>query len=128
MLRWGQAAWAFREQSSASRVSREWSRQLHFGLQQTVHRLPPPNERRRLAIDQHFGRPWPRVVVGSEHHAVSSGIQNGQHVTLIGYGQLAATRKKISRLTDRADHIHGFVLCSICVQAQRNDLVIRVIE
>jgi hypothetical protein len=89
----GQPLPAVQAEQSSARLDFCWVRELmergsaQTGLQseQIIHRFPPPDDFHRLAINQHFRRPRSRIVVGREHHAVSSGIENRQKVSFVNH-------------------------------------------
>src|SRR5207244_7954643 len=75
---------------------------------QIANGLPPADHAYRSAVHQHLSRPWPRVVVRRQRHSVRSRVKDCQHVALVGHRQFAIPSKKVSALTNGADHIDSF--------------------
>src|SRR5215469_18014345 len=96
----GFSAWVHIEKRALARGSQFVADQFLKSFPLPYHPYPP-------ALYHNLCRPRARVVVGSQCHAVSTRIQDGQKLTFGNLGQFAITRKKISGLANRPHDIEG---------------------
>src|SRR6266568_1136210 len=109
-----QAEFQYRMQSRSFR-----SKQVRDGL-------APPNQPSLPALHQHLRWPWPRVVVRSLRHPISSGIEQRDQVACFERLEFAVAGKEVSRLADRPHHSNRSHFPGM--RPHRHDLVMCLVE
>src|SRR5205807_4377809 len=80
---------------------------------QVYVRLPAAHDRVPVAVDEDFGGPRSRVVVGRHDEAVGAGAHDSEQVFRLDPGQLAILRQEVARLADRAHDVDGLAIARL---------------
>src|SRR5438067_371788 len=105
----------------------KWQEVLAFIPNEILGRLALPNERKTVALHQHFGRQRPRIVIRRHGEPIGAGAHQGQEFALVHRRQLAILSEKIAALADRTDNIDRLARL-VARFADRHNLVVTLVE
>ena len=81
-----------------------------------------------VVLDQHFRHQRPGVVGAGLHRAVGARGHDRQEIAGLGLGQLAVEREIIAGFADRTDHVGGDDARALGGLADRQDVVMRLVQ